>query len=173
MKSVTVVGSGASAVHFAQTALERGWSVTLFDVGRARPAHVRPDLSFEGLKEHHARSSEYFLGENFEGVLFPGAKGEYYGFPPHRAYVFAPHPSLSTRAAGLDPLMSYARGGLAEAWTGAVFPFSDGELRDWPIAHADLAPHYDLVAQRIGIAGAVDDLAAFVPSHAHMDAPLE
>ncbi|HTF88380.1 MAG TPA: GMC oxidoreductase [Planctomycetota bacterium] len=173
MKSVTVVGSGASAVHFAQTALERGWRVTLLDFGRARPRHLRPELSFEGLKEHHPRSSEYFLGHDFQGVLFPGAKGEYYGFPPHRDYVFAPHPLLSTRAAGLDPLMSYARGGLAEAWTGAVFPFSDAELRDWPISHADLAPHYDLVAKRIGIAGALDDLERFVPSHAHLDEPLE
>ena len=173
MKSVTVVGSGASAVHFAQTALERGWQVTLLDVGRARPAHVRPELSFEGLKDSHTRSSEYFLGENFEGVLFPGAKGEYYGFPPHREYIFAPHASSTTRAAGLDPLLSFARGGLAEAWTGAVFPFSDAELADWPIAHADLAPHYDLVAQRIGIAGTLDDLTRYVPTHAHLDAPLD
>ncbi|HUR27875.1 MAG TPA: GMC oxidoreductase [Planctomycetota bacterium] len=173
MKAVTVIGSGASAVHFAQTALERGWSVTLLDVGRARPANVRPELGFSGLKSQHAQSSEYFLGDAFEGVLFPGAPGEYYGFPPHKKYVFEPHPLLETHAAGLEPLLSYARGGLAEAWTGAVFPFSDGELRDWPIGHADLAPHYDVVAQRIGIAGAEDDLARFVPPHAHMDPPLD
>jgi choline dehydrogenase-like flavoprotein len=173
MKSVAVVGSGASAVHFAQTALQRGWSVTLFDVGRARPEHVRPELTFEGLKRSHARASEYFLGDDFEGVLFPGGVGEYYWFPPHREYVFAPHPRLSTRAEGLDPLMSYARGGLAEAWTGAVFPFSDGELALWPLTHAELAPHYDTIAQRIGIAGLCDDLEPFVPSHAHLDAPLE
>lgn len=173
MKSVAIVGSGASAVHFAKTALERGWRVTMFDVGRARAAHVRPELSFRGLKEEEGRASEYFLGEHFEGVLFPGAKGEYYGFPPHRDYVFAPHRALATRAAGLAPLSSFARGGLAEAWTGAAFPFSAGELADWPIAAADLSPHYDLVAQRIGVVGRVDDLAAFVPGHGHLDEPLE
>lgn len=173
MKSVAVVGSGASAVHFAQSALERGWSVTLFDVGRARPEHVRPELSFSGLKASHAGASEYLLGRDFSGVLFPGAKGEYYGFPPHRDFVFAPHKLFRARSQGIDPLLSFARGGLAEAWTGAVFPFSQGELCDWPIGFADLAPHYDEVARRIGIVGAIDDLAPFVPAHAHMDAPLE
>jgi len=173
MKSLALVGSGASAVHFAQSALERGWSVTMFDVGRARPDHLRPELSFSGLKDAHAGASEYFLGRDFSGVLFPGAKGEYYGFPPHREFVFAPHRLFRSRAQGIDPLMSFARGGLAEAWTGAVFPFSQGELADWPIGHAELAPHYDEVARRIGVAGAIDDLAAFVPPHAHMDAPLE
>ncbi len=173
MKSVAIVGSGASAVHFAQTALERGWQVTMFDVGRSRPDHVRPELSFRGLKDSHPGASEYFLGKRFEGVLFPGAKGEYYGFPPHRDYVFAPHRRLQTLASGFAPLSSFARGGLAEAWTGAAFPFNDAELVDWPIRHADLAPHYDLVAQRIGIVGLRDDLEAFVPLHAHLDAPLE
>lgn len=172
MKSVAVVGSGASAVHFAQSALERGWNVTLFDVGRLRPAHVRPELSFSGLKQSHPQASEYFLGQGFSGVLFPGNQGEYYGFAPHREYIFAPHRLFPTRTQGLDPLISFARGGLAEAWTGAAFPFSDGELRDWPISHAQLAPHYDEVARRIGIVGALDDLAAFVPGHAHLDAPL-
>jgi choline dehydrogenase-like flavoprotein len=173
VKSVTVIGSGASAVHFAQSALERGWSVTLFDVGRARPEHVRPELSFSGLKTSHAQASEYFLGQKFSGVLFPGTKGEYYGFAPHREYIFAPHRLQKARAQGLDPLISFARGVLAEAWTGAVFPFSEAELRDWPIGHGDLAEHYDEVARRIGVVGALDDLAAFVPGHAHMDAPLE
>jgi choline dehydrogenase-like flavoprotein len=173
VKSVAVVGSGASAVHFAQSALARGWSVTLFDVGRERPAHVRPELSFSGLKDAYPGASEYFLGGDFSGVLFPGAKGEYYGFPPHRDFVFAPHKLFRSRPQGIDPLLSFARGGLAEAWTGAVFPFSQGELGDWPIGHAELSPHYDEVARRIGVVGAVDDLAPFVPPHAHMDAPLE
>ncbi|MBK8177862.1 MAG: hypothetical protein IPK67_02965 [Planctomycetes bacterium] len=173
MKSLTLVGSGASAVHFAETALERGWRVTLLDVGRARPEHVGPELSFAGLKRSHPRASEYFLGPRFEGVLFPGAAGEYYGFPPHREYVFAGHAGQPWRAEGLEPLFSFARGGLAEAWTGAVFPFRDEELVDWPFGHDRLAPHYDTVARRIGVMGVEDDLAAFVPLHAHLEQPLD
>ena len=38
MARVSVVGSGASGVHFALTLLEKGYDVTMLDVGRAPPA---------------------------------------------------------------------------------------------------------------------------------------
>lgn len=173
MKEVVVVGSGASAVHFAQSALERGWRVIMLDVGRPRPAHVAPELSFAQLKSEYTGASEYLLGERFEGVLFPGHKGEYYGFPPHRASIFAPIAQFAQRASGFDPLSSFTRGGLAEAWTGGAFPFDQKELADFPFTFDELAPFYDLVAQRIGISGADDDLARFVPVHRHLEAPLD
>ena len=37
---VVIVGSGASAVHFALTLLEQGQRVTMLDVGRQRPDPV-------------------------------------------------------------------------------------------------------------------------------------
>ena len=70
-------------------------------------------------------------------------------------------------AAGGDPVAA------AEAWTGGAFPFDDGDLADFPLSHAELAPYYDLVAERIGIAGCEDDLARFVPVHAHLLDPLD
>jgi len=88
MRHVVVVGSGASAVHFAQSVLARGWRVTMLDVGRVAPAPVRPGDSFAALKEHLDDPADYFLGRKFEGVLFPGHAGEYYGFPPHKGYIF-------------------------------------------------------------------------------------
>jgi choline dehydrogenase-like flavoprotein len=173
MKRVVVVGSGASAVHFAQSVLERGWRVTLVDVGRERPAHVAPELSFTALKREHADPAGYFLGPRFEGVLFAGGEGEYYGFPPHREYIFEGVEPYRWRALGFDPLSSFARGGLAEAWTGGVFPFNQAELEDFPFGFDELAPFYDLVAERIGITGADDDLARFMPVHAHLDPGLD
>ena len=173
MKQVVLVGSGASAVHFAQSALERGWRVTMVDVGREPPPHVAPELSFTALKRGHTDPAGYFLGPRFEGVLFAGGEGEYYGFPPHREYIFAGLEPYRLRARGFDPLSSFARGGLAEAWTGGVFPFNQAELEDFPFGQAELAPFYDLVAGRIGITGADDDLARFMPVHEHLDAGLD
>ncbi|MCE9596213.1 MAG: hypothetical protein K8S98_18640 [Planctomycetes bacterium] len=173
MSDVTIVGSGASAVHFAQTALERGLSVTMVDVGRPRPAPVRPDDSFAELKRTLDDPWRYFLGARFEGVLFPGGKGEYYGFPPHKEYIFESIEPYSVESRGFEPLASFARGGLAEAWTGGSFPFNDAELEDFPFGYDDIGPFYDLVAQRIGIVGANDDLARFMPVHRNLDAPLD
>ncbi len=167
-----VVGSGASGVQFALTLLERGLPVTLVDVGHVRPEPVRPDLSLTGLKEGLDDPVSYFLGSGYEAVLFPGNADEYYGFPPNKDYVFRSVPQHRVRASGFAPLVSFAQGGLAEAWTGGSYPFNDGEMADWPFGYDALAPHYGAVARRIGISGETDDLARFMPVHAHLSAPL-
>jgi choline dehydrogenase-like flavoprotein len=173
MHDVVVVGSGASAVHFALSALEKGRSVLMVDVGRERPAPVLPDASLVELKERLDDPVAYFLGDTFESVLYPGARGEYYGFPPSKQYVFLGVPQFSIRARGFSPLASFASGGLAEAWTGGVYPFNDAELSQFPFGYTEIAPYYDLIARRIGISGEVDDLSRFMPVHQHLMPPLD
>jgi choline dehydrogenase-like flavoprotein len=172
MTQIVVVGSGASAVHFALSALEKGHEVVMLDVGRRRPASVLPDASLIELKARLDDAEDYFLGTGFEAVLFPGTGDEYYGIPPSKNYVFDGVPGFRWHADGFRPLASFAQGGLAEAWTGGVYPFNDAELADFPFSYDDIAPYYDLVADRIGISGAVDDLARFMPVHQHLMPPL-
>jgi choline dehydrogenase-like flavoprotein len=159
-------------VHFALTLLQQGRRVCLLDVGYERLAPVRPADSLRQLKANLADPVDYFLGRNFECVTFPGAPGEYYGIPPGRAYVFREPAGFAAHSTGFSPLFSFARGGLAEAWTGGVYPFNDAGLRDFPFKHADIAPHYAEVARRIGINGEGDDLGRFMPLHEHMQSPL-
>jgi len=170
---VVVVGSGASAVHYALSALERGRAVTLLDVGFQKPAAVNPEDSFDELKQNLADPAAYFLGDDDSGVLWPGTAGEYYGFPPDKEYVFRGVDPFAWRARGFEPLVSFGRGGLAEAWTGGSFPFNDGDLEDFPFGYDELGPYYDLVARRIGVSGADDDLARFMPVHEHLSEPLD
>jgi len=167
---LVVVGSGPSGVHFAETALERGHEVVMLDVGRERPAPVAPGVPFDRIAETLADPVRYLLGERFEGVILPSAGKEYYGLPPSKSYVLDEPAHVA--ADGFHPLLSFARGGLAEAWTGGVYPFNDEELREFPIGATDLAPCYDEVARRIGISGEADDLARFWPLHAHLLPPL-
>lgn len=172
MSTVAVVGSGASGVHYALSALQKGHRVLMLDVGRQAPEPVRPDLTFNGLKEHLDRPSEYFLGRGYEGVLYPGHRGEYYGLPPSKEYVLRSLSGFSVATSGFDPLLSFARGGLAEAWTGGSYPFNEAELEDYPFGYEALGRFYGLIAERIGITGANDDLARFLPLHGGLqDAP--
>jgi choline dehydrogenase-like flavoprotein len=170
--AVVVVGSGASGVHFALTLLRKGLPVTMLDVGRTGAAAVRPDLSLNGLKDSLEDPSGYFLGPRYEGVLLPGTDGEYYGIPPSKDYVFDPIDGAEPSSVGFSPLFSFARGGLAEAWTGGCYPLNAVEVADFPFAHADLAPHYAEVARRIGVTGTDDDLARFMPLHDGLLPPL-
>jgi choline dehydrogenase-like flavoprotein len=171
-KQVTVVGSGASGVHFARTALALGHRVTMVDVGHERPAAVLPDADFTSLRERLENPAGYFLGAGFQGVVTPSHDREYYGFPPGKDYVFRTPPGFGFSASGFAPLFSFARGGLAEAWTGGCYPFSDDDLRDFPFDHAALAPSYGEVARRIGVTGVTDDLSRFMPVHDGLLPPL-
>lgn len=173
MKPIVIVGSGASAVHFALSVLQKGRQVLMLDVGHEAPAPVMPEATLTELKGQLPDPVRYFLGDEFEAVLYPGAKNEYYGLPPSKNYVLSSVPHFRWRARGFSPLSSFARGGLAQAWTAGVYPFTDAELAAFPFDYADIGPYYDLVAERIGISGAVDDLARFMPVHRHLMPPLE
>jgi choline dehydrogenase-like flavoprotein len=170
---VVVVGSGASGVHFALSALERGHTVEMIDVGRERSEPVRPDDTFEELKRTLDDPVAHFLGRDFEAVTLPGPGGEYYGFPPNKRYVFEGTEALRASTRGFAPLVSFAQGGLCEAWTGGVFPFTNGELAEFPFSYEEILPRYELVAERIGICGVEDDLAPWFPAHRHLLPPLD
>jgi choline dehydrogenase-like flavoprotein len=170
--TITVVGSGASGVHFAISALQRGHHVRMLDVGKTGPPMVRPEDSFAELKENLDNPADYLLGTRYESVVFPDRSAEFYGFPPGKDYIFEPVPQYQIEAREFAPLSSFARGGLAQAWTGGSYPFNEAELAEFPFAYEDMAPFYAAVAARIGITGVDDDLADFIPMHADLERPL-
>jgi choline dehydrogenase-like flavoprotein len=169
---VTIVGSGASGVHLALTLLRRGYRVRMLDVGRQGAVPVLPHATLNGLKRELDDPVSYFLGARFDAALLPGGGDEYYGIPPSKNHVFDPPDGFRSANSGFAPLFSFARGGLAEAWTGGCYPLNADELADFPFTHDDLLPHYSEVARRIGVSGEVDDLSRFMPVHEHLQPGL-
>lgn len=106
----------------------------MLDVGRTRPTTVMSEASWARLKDELPDPASYFLGERFEAVLYPGSEGEYYGFPPSKNYVFSNLPRFGLKPNGFAPIVSFAQGGLAEAWTAGVYPLNDGELDEFPFS---------------------------------------
>lgn len=172
MDKIVIVGSGASGVHFALTVLKKGYEVTMLDVGYKKPKTFNPEDNIFDLKTNLNDPVNYFLGENFEAFIPPDHKSEYYGFPPNKNYVFLKPSQFSCSSNGFTPLFSFARGGLAEVWTGGVYPLNDDELADFPFSYNELLPYYNEVADRIGISGEKDDLAELYPFHANIMSPL-
>jgi hypothetical protein len=163
VSTVLIVGSGATGVHFAESALARGHQVVMLDVGHERPSAVAPEADFEGLKDQLEDPASYFLGPSGEAVVYPGPSAKFYGFPPSKSYVFTSPAAFSSENDGFEAVTSFAAGGLAEAWTGGVYSLNDAELAEFPLDQADLQPHYREIARRIGISAADDDLARFTP----------
>lgn len=159
-------------MHFALSVLKKGYDVVMLDVGRAKAPDVNPQDTFTELKRNLDDPARYFLGETYEGVVYPGSEGEYYGFPPNKTYVFVKPQAFATQASGFAALSSFAQGGLAETWTGGSYPLDEGDLADFPFGYRDLEPFYGEVARRIGITGVADDLTRFYPLHANLMEPL-
>ncbi|MCB9881968.1 MAG: GMC family oxidoreductase [Planctomycetes bacterium] len=170
---IVVVGSGPSGVHCAWSLVEAGRNVTLFDVGYAGRDPVRPSDTLDDLKRTLDDPTRYFLGDDFESLILPSSLDEYYGFPPNKQHVFRGTPGFRADARGFSPLYSFAEGGLAEAWTGGSYPFTEEELEAFPFGYDVLGPWYDEVARRIGITGVEDDLVGHFPWHAHIDEPVQ
>jgi choline dehydrogenase-like flavoprotein len=173
MDPIVVVGSGASGVHFALTALGKGRRVLMLDVGHTGQVAVRPDDTLNDLKQNLPDPVGYFLGARYESLVLPGHAGEYYAFPPTKDHVFRTRREFQFEASGFSPLYSFAAGGLAEAWTGGCYPFNDRELRMFPFVYEELAPYYAQVSARIGITGTDDDMAAVFPLHHELMEPPE
>jgi hypothetical protein len=124
------------------------------------------------LKQQLDDPVRYLLGSNYESVTLGDSHSDFYSFPPSKRYVFLQHLKMNFKNNGFEPMLSFARGGLAEAWTGGVYPFNDEELADYPFQYKDIEPYYEEVARRIGIGGENDDLARFIPVHKWLMQPL-
>ena len=170
---ILIIGSGPTGVHFALSALKKNHQVTMLDVGTQRPAMALPEENFTGLKQSLDDPVRYFLGEKFDAAILPepGTDFKYYALPPSKDYVFEAPQFFDFATYGLSPLVSFAAGGLAEAWTGGCYPLNDTELSAFPFSYDDIEPYYGEVARRIGIAGAEDDLARFHPHHDDLSPP--
>lgn len=173
MDKIFIIGSGASGVHFALSLLQKGYDVTMLDVGHKKAGEVNPEDTFMDLKNNLHDPVKYFLGQNYESVIYPDGKAEYYGFPPSKDYIFHAPSKFSVRSNGFSPLFSFSQGGLAEAWTGGVYPFNDHEIEDFPFCYNDIEPYYSEVANRIGVMGVKDDLVRFFPMHENIMEPID
>ncbi|MER3424989.1 MAG: hypothetical protein C4293_18930, partial [Nitrospiraceae bacterium] len=136
-------------------------------------APLVPHRSFEEIRRTDREQFRYFLGMRFEGItLGPVRSGPQ--LTPPRQYVTRDTQELaSVLSDSFFPLESLAVGGLASAWGASVFPFTDEDLADFPISLTELAPHYEAVAQRIGVSGARDDLLPFYGDCTSLLPPLQ
>jgi choline dehydrogenase-like flavoprotein len=175
MTDVIVVGSGPGGVNAAAALVAAGRRVVMLDYGNVdrHYAPLIPHRDFTSLRHSDPAQHRYFLGDRFEGVPFGQVRVGAQLTPPRMHILADAAERIPVDSDGFGVSMSLARGGLGAGWSAGVFPFSDDELRDMGLGLADLQPHYDAVAERIGVAGAHDDLAPFFPESPSMMPALD
>jgi choline dehydrogenase-like flavoprotein len=160
--NVIVVGSGAAGV-FAAYQL-RGRGVLLLDVGVTAPASALAGNLYD-LRQSPGAIDLFteLIGARFESLhnvfhpyLSPKLKA------PRMRFVIDEAERLSpVLSRNFDAAMSFAAGGLANAWGAGLYRFNDRDLAAFPIGARDLEFYYDAITEKIGINGVDDDLAPF------------
>ncbi|CAN5265927.1 hypothetical protein BH09SUM1_BH09SUM1_15460 [soil metagenome] len=176
MIDVIIVGSGASAVHAAYPLVKAGRRVLMLDAGAQdeRYAQGIAKRSFSELRSGDADQHRYFLGDDFEGIPEGPVRVGAQLTPPRQHIARLAESLLPLHAPEFHAMQTLALGGLAAGWGATAPPFIDEDLRGWPITRADLQPHYDTVARRVGICGvANDDLAPFFGPSPHLLPPAQ
>jgi choline dehydrogenase-like flavoprotein len=163
---VAIIGSGPAGAAAAMAL--RGRNVLVLDVGFRAPE--RPGISggFYAAKREPESNFDALIGERFESLhnvdganLMPKIKA------PLRRFVIQDSRRLAPILSdNFDGFLSFAIGGLANAWGAQLYRFDAEDLRDFPISVAELEPHYAALTEHIGISGADDDLSRFYGSTA-------
>jgi len=160
--NVIIVGSGAAGVAAAYAL--RGRGVLLLDVGATPPPGALAG-NFYALRKNPGQADLFheLIGDCFESLhnvfhpyLSPKLKAPGMKFIVERAARLAP-----VQSKGFDATMSFAAGGLANAWGAGLYRATDEDLKAFPISARDLDPYYDALTEKIGISGADDDLSRY------------
>lgn len=177
MFDVAIIGSGPAGTAAALTL--RGRNVLMLDVGHAAAPGDGIADNFYAAKRDPQAHFKALIGDDFESLanvdganLMPKIKAPLRRFVVKDSRRLAPILSNS-----FDGFLSFAVGGLANAWGAQLYRFDGADLADFPIKPADLEPHYAALTEHIGVCGRPDDLSPFYGTDAgllpaHTLAPL-
>ena len=148
---IAVIGAGAAAFGVLAGLRRfgpRDAEISLFDIGKElgpTPARV----------ESHG-----FDRVAVQGIYRQLRRGNRLAFPPPKSHFGETLAKLEVEDRR-RLWKSEHRGGLTNIWGGGMFPFTDRELAAWPIGADDLDPHYQHIAEQVGVCGERDRLSAY------------
>lgn len=156
-----VIGSGLSGVSAARGLIDAGKKVLMLDVGLELPKEnadrvgvlaSKPawkwksdekDILTEGVEASAGGVKEKFLfGSNFAS----------------RVLDQFPRELINSKF-----YMSFARNGLGNIWGGGLLPVHAEDMKDWPVAPAELEPYYSKVLEYAPLSGRHDTLEKMYP----------
>jgi choline dehydrogenase-like flavoprotein len=158
-----VVGSGHAGVACAVPLVEAGMPVTMIDGGLQLEQETQRVVARMAGQPQNAWSADD-LGV-IKGNVSASAKGvqvkKLYGSDfPFRG-VDQHLPRMNSGIGHLTPTLS--TGGFSNVWGAAALPYSESDLRGWPISAKDLEPFYRSVNRFMPLTGAKDGLEELFP----------
>lgn len=167
-----IIGSGPAGVSAAWPLVKAGRHVLMVDAGGMHlPAAPRVHSTLEWAEKEDRWKD--ILGADLGGLKTDSRYSPKFATPLGRAVMKAGQ-NMAPPIEADNALVSRAAatGGLSTIWGGFCTAFDEGDMRGMPITPQDLRDGYQTVAERIGIAGAPDDLSDFHGDYYDLLAPV-
>ena len=147
---IAIIGSGASAdgVLNGLQALNMEAEITVFSDEKY--------LRFS-LKELHTDAEI----DRFYAEVYADIKGKAVNYPPRKTFFGDTVPCYTVNNEDRF-FKSDMFGGQTNIWGGFVLPLREKDFESWPITRKELEPHYQAVADLMGIAGEPDGVSDFL-----------
>lgn len=168
---ITVVGSGPAGVSAASALVSRRQRVRILDGGVELAPQRRALVASLASATPAAWSRETV-------AMLRGQTRVGLGGVPEKLVHGSDHPYrdverwIPFRTTRCDTRPTLARGGFSTVWGSCALPYLEEDLADWPIALADLAPHYAAVRTFLPLSAHRDALADRLPLFGGEDAGM-
>ena len=174
MYDAIIVGTGASAAAAALELQDR--NLLILDVALKAEKDIELKGNIFDLRKNDADQQDYLIGKEFESLVnidstdLVSVKLK----APYVSHVIKNRSAYyNIKTNNFCPYISFAYGGLANAWGAGAYIYTDYDLKDFPLKNADLQPFYDKLTRHIGISGKDDDLTPFFGSSKHLQKELD
>ena len=163
-----IIGACFAAIATAKALHKGGASFEVLDVAYDLEPEIAKDV------EDLSQSAPAGWNEATANRLFPPAEASTRGVKRRKIYgsdfpYRIPKP-FSVRTENCETEFSHGLGGFGNVWGGAMLPYQQSELADWPISAAGLAASYRNVLEYVPVSSEPDDLAKTFPLHT--DTPI-
>jgi len=145
-RKIAVVGTGAAALGALTVLLDKtDLEIIIYDVGKKT---VQAPLLDNPSKEWIVS----FYNQIYKKIrAISGFK-----FPPPKTHFGE---QISRQPVGRFSIFkSESFGGLTNYWGATMLPFTDRELKNWPVTRQELNPYYKKIAKVVGLAAGSDNL---------------
>jgi choline dehydrogenase-like flavoprotein len=166
-----VVGSGPSGVAAAHALLAQGTTVCMLDVGLTLEPERRQQVAATATTGKVADVRALINDGAFGST---GSTNSYRKLAYGSDFVYRGADAfVDCRSSHHEIHSSFALGGLSNVWGAAAMPFTEDDIRDWPLAPGALEPHFRAVQSFMRLAGSTDTLAEHFPFFAEPLHPLD
>jgi choline dehydrogenase-like flavoprotein len=132
---IAVVGSGPSGWAATKKLLELGHDISVLDTG---------------LIEEDALNIRKNHSDGLSKKLYFGSELPYWNYPS----------GPGTKKIKVNPISSFAKGGLSLVWGATMLPYCEADTMNWPFSISRLEPDFVEISRLIPISGNDDQLSA-------------